>query len=330
MNPLVSINCATYNHENYIGDAIEGFLMQKTNFDFEILIGEDCSTDNTRTVVEKYANQYPEKIRIITSEHNVGAMENFIRLHQNSKGKYIAVCEGDDYWTDPLKLQKQVDYMEQNPGCTFCFHNGTVVNSNKILTRNRVIPWLKNNKKYYYAKSSIYSAGELALLGYIPTASYLYPKKVFDTIPDWIADTMAGDNVIKMISASHGYAYYMDEKMCAYRFGVEGSVTTNWEKENNTKDKQIAFCLGFIDFYGNFNQYSNKRYESEIERVKRIFEFQICLIKGDWKNIKGSQFSEIFQEISLVEKIKIFFRCYFSSVYMTMFKLKGNILKSLK
>lgn len=329
MNPLVSINCATYNHEKFIGDAIESFLMQKTNFDFEILIGEDCSTDNTRTIVEEYANQHSGKIRIITSNHNVGAMENFIRLHQNSKGKYIAVCEGDDYWTDPFKLQKQVDYMEQNPGCTFCFHNGIVVNSNKMLTRNTVIPWLKNNEEYYYAKNSIYSAGQLALLGYIPTASYLYPKKVFETIPDWIANAVAGDNVIKMISTSHGYAYYMDEKMCAYRFGVEGSVTTNWARENNTIEKQIALCEGFIDFYSKFDEYSNRTYQDEIDRVKTIFEFQICLIQGDWKNIKGPRFDWLFQEMSLVEKTKTFFRCHFPSVYMKVFKLKGNILKSL-
>ncbi|MFB6466856.1 glycosyltransferase [Cytobacillus sp. Hz8] len=326
MNPLVSINCATYNHENFIRDAIEGFLMQKTNFDFEILIGEDCSTDNTRTIVEKYANQYPGKIRVITSEHNVGAIENFLRLHQNSRGKYIAICEGDDYWIDQFKLQKQVDYMESHPECTFCFHNGKVVDANKNQTRSSVIPWMKNNEEFYYKMDIKYSAGELALLGYIPTASYLYPKRILENPPNWSFKSVVGDNVIKLIASSHGYAYYIDEKMCAYRFGVEGSATTNWEKENNTIEKKIEHYNGFINLYNNFNDYSENKYKDEIDRVKMIFEFQIFLVRGDWKIIREKKYSEIFYEMSIEGKIKTFMRCFFPNVYSKMSYLKSKLI----
>ena len=129
---LVSINCITYNQEEYVADAIEGFLMQKTDFDYEILIGEDCSTDNTRKIVEEYAAKYPDKIRLITSERNVGCRKKFTEgFSSNSKGKYIAECEGDDYWIDPYKLQKQVDYLEGNPECTLCFHAAELVRAPK-------------------------------------------------------------------------------------------------------------------------------------------------------------------------------------------------------
>lgn len=315
MIPLVSVNCATYNHEDYIAEAIEGFLLQKTNFEFEILIGEDCSTDGTREIVKEYANLFPSKIRLITSDQNVGAAENFYRLHQNSKGKYIALCEGDDYWLDPLKLQKQVDYMEQHPNCTLCFHNGEVLEANSNKLSRKIIPWLKENRKYYRRENAIYSAGEIALLGYIPTASYLYPKHLLNNLPEWCFHSVVGDNVIKLITASHGYAYYMDEAMSVYRFGVPGSATTNWEKENNTIEKQIKHNQGFIDLFDNFNNYSNFKYEKEIEQAKKIFEFQILVIRGEWKNIKNLKYEELFKELSIRVKVSTYIKCYFPQAF---------------
>ncbi len=114
-NPMVSVLMITYNHESYIAQAIEGVLMQKTDFAIEIVIGEDCSTDRTREIVLDYQKKYPELIRVIISDNNVGMMNNSKRTMAACRGKYIALCEGDDYWTDPLKLQKQVDFLESNP-----------------------------------------------------------------------------------------------------------------------------------------------------------------------------------------------------------------------
>jgi glycosyltransferase involved in cell wall biosynthesis len=113
--PLVSVHMITYNHEPYISQAIESVLGQRTNFDIELVIGEDCSTDNTRQIVYEYQKKNPEIIKVITSEENVGLNENAIRVNQQCIGKYMAYCEGDDYWTDQDKLQKQVDFLEKNP-----------------------------------------------------------------------------------------------------------------------------------------------------------------------------------------------------------------------
>ncbi|MFA8434749.1 MAG: glycosyltransferase [Marinifilaceae bacterium] len=113
--PLVSVKTITYNHALYIRECIEGVLMQKTNFPFEFIIGDDCSTDGTTKIVNEYAQKYPGTIRLVSSSENVGAHENDKRTYNACQGKYIALCEGDDYWTDPMKLQKQFDFMETHP-----------------------------------------------------------------------------------------------------------------------------------------------------------------------------------------------------------------------
>ena len=119
---VVSVITITYNHEPFIAKTIEGVLMQQVNFPMEFIIAEDCSSDGTRAICERYWEQYPELIRLITSKSNVGAVANERRAMQTAQGKYIAFCEGDDYWTDPLKLQKQVDFLEKNPEYSVCFH----------------------------------------------------------------------------------------------------------------------------------------------------------------------------------------------------------------
>lgn len=115
MTPIVSICMITYNHEKYIADAIKGVLRQNTRFDFELVIGEDCSTDNTLKICRQFATANKSKIHLITSDDNVGFMRNAERVLDSCRGKYIAYCEGDDYWTDPFKLQKQVDFLETHP-----------------------------------------------------------------------------------------------------------------------------------------------------------------------------------------------------------------------
>jgi glycosyltransferase involved in cell wall biosynthesis len=132
MKPLVSIVCLTYNHERYIAQAIEGFVMQKTDFDYEIIIHDDASQDGTAEIIKKYENKYPQLIKPIYQKENQASKERgrVTRLaFAEAQGKYIALCEGDDYWTDPLKLQKQVDFLEENPEYTLTCHRYKIYNS---------------------------------------------------------------------------------------------------------------------------------------------------------------------------------------------------------
>lgn len=136
---IVSVCMITYNHETYIKDAIEGVLMQKTNFRIELIIGEDCSTDNTRNICKEYQQNYPDIIKLRLPEKNLGVMTNFIETLNAGSGKYIAICEGDDYWTDPLKLQKQVDFLEKNDEYALVHTNYKIIDSfnNEFLKVNR-------------------------------------------------------------------------------------------------------------------------------------------------------------------------------------------------
>src|ERR1039457_6833113 len=126
-NPVVSVIMMTYNHEPYIAQAIEGVVMQQCKFSIELLIGEDCSTDRTRNICLEYQRRHPQLIRLVTSETNVGMHKNMFRIYCRSKGRYIAICEGDDYWCHECKLEKQVTFLETNPDHTLCIHNAQVI-----------------------------------------------------------------------------------------------------------------------------------------------------------------------------------------------------------
>lgn len=128
MVPLLSVVTITYNHAPYIAKCIEGVLMQKVNFPMEFIIADDCSTDETRSICEEYAAKYPGLIRLVFPKSNIGAVMNEQQAFLTAKGKYIATCEGDDYWTDPLKLQKQVDFLEAHPDYSVCFHRFKRIN----------------------------------------------------------------------------------------------------------------------------------------------------------------------------------------------------------
>ena len=137
---LLSVYIITYNHGKYIAQAIESVLMQKTNFDYEIVIGEDCSTDNTLEIVNSYIKNYQGKIRLINSEANVGAGYNSVRTLKACKGKYIASLEGDDYWITDTKLQKQIDILESDPNISYCFTNRSKISFDDTIIQKDTIP----------------------------------------------------------------------------------------------------------------------------------------------------------------------------------------------
>ena len=127
IDPMVSVFMMAYNHENYIEQAISSVLMQKTNFEFKIVIGEDCSTDKTREVIQQFSSTHPEKFILLFHNPNIGAWANQFDILSNCIGKYIAICESDDYWTDVDKLQKQVDFLESHPDFSMVFTNRQIL-----------------------------------------------------------------------------------------------------------------------------------------------------------------------------------------------------------
>ena len=201
--PVVSIFCLVYNHEAFIGQTLESFLMQKTNFTTQIVLGEDCSTDGSRRVILDFAKKYPGKFKLLLHNTNIGALNNQQVVFEHCDGKYIAMCEGDDYWTDPLKLQKQVDFLESNPDFSVSFTNTAIVNEFSEIIDEKSIP---NFEK------SIYTHLDMPI--FAPTLTRVM-RNVFtdkERIKDLNADTM-----VLVWASKFGKLHYLDEVTSAYR-----------------------------------------------------------------------------------------------------------------
>jgi glycosyltransferase involved in cell wall biosynthesis len=173
--PMVTVRTSTYQHAPYIKQCIEGVLMQETSFPFEYIIGEDFSTDGTREIVFGYAKRYPDKIRVITADYNVGMKANGLRCIEASRGKYMALCEGDDYWTDPLKLQKQVNFLEENDDYVMCYHDAMVIGENGNIIATSKMP--EHNRRDYTREELI--LGRTNVL----TLSLLY-RNILKEVPE--------------------------------------------------------------------------------------------------------------------------------------------------
>ncbi|WP_180754330.1 glycosyltransferase [Hymenobacter sp. DG01] len=206
----------TYNHEPFIAEAIESVLMQKGDFDLELVIGEDCSTDGTLSIINEYQRRFPNVVRVITSSHNVGAQMNFVRAYNACEGEYVAMLEGDDYWIDELKLQKQVAFLNNNRDYSICFHNMNVVHEedNRTITSNPV------NQK------TDLDINDLAERNYITTASCVFRNKIVTTFPKWFYKAIAGDYCLHMLNAREGKIKYFSDIMGVYRVHSGGMWQT--------------------------------------------------------------------------------------------------------
>jgi len=321
MSVLVSINCTTFNHEKYIADAIESFLMQKTNFEYEILIGEDCSTDHTRIIVEQYVKKHPQKIKMITSEKNVGARLNSQRLIEHSKGKYIADCEGDDYWIDPYKLQRQVDYMESHPDCSLCFHAAKIVKAPKWQTGLKIKPY---NMDRICPIEDMITEG-----GFCPTASLMYRRKDVINPPDFYKTAHVGDYPMQLILGSMGKVYFMETCMAVYRIGVKGSWSSRLNKGENIRQKMIRVIDGDISILNNFNSFSEYKYKKFVDNTLLKKELEIYLLQGNKYKSIPQKYKHYLEQLSLLNKLKLLTRCRFPRFYESLSHIKISILSMI-
>src|SRR5690606_9300689 len=204
---MVSIFCITYNHKNFIEKAIEGFLMQQCNFNIEIIIGDDCSNDGTTQIIDSYASRYPQIKRLIADE-NMGPIKNMIRVALAAKGKYVALCEGDDYWTDPLKLQKQVDFLEANVDFELCFH--------QVLTKYRT-PGKPDRLLPGKMTKTEFTTEDLIGPYFTHTSSLVFRRFDPSGFPDWFKTCMSGDIPLLFLLSLKGKFKLMDEVMSVWR-----------------------------------------------------------------------------------------------------------------
>lgn len=233
----VSVCMISYQHEPFIVKAIEGVLKQKTSFPFNIVIGDDCSTDNTVNSIKTFSWEENNNITILTSDCNVGMMPNFMRTLTACSGKYIAICEGDDYWTDEYKLQKQFDFMEQNQDYAMCFHNATIINQVNQTSKLFGI----YNRTEYYGK-------DLLNMWLIPTASIFFKNVLPKNYPAFFSNATHGDLALFMYLADFGKIKYIDEIMSVYRINAIGITQISFKgiKHNVAHVAQLELMLTYF------------------------------------------------------------------------------------
>jgi glycosyltransferase involved in cell wall biosynthesis len=259
--PLVSVFMITYNHENFICQALEGILMQQVNFEYEIVLGEDCSTDNTRRLILEYAQKYPNKFKLILHDKNVGAMANEEMVMNSCIGKYIAMCEGDDYWTDPMKLQKQVDFLEMNEEYAGCAHQSIVIND-------------KNDRSHLFRSNVKEVITTIDLINHrlFHTASFFFRKKIIEDMCFYNV-VNSSDRLIFFLVSFSGPIHYSFEPMCVYRKNENGmsSVITIEELEKDFK---------MIPWLVNVNhKFPKYKYKSFLHKVTIDYAHDVTLKK---------------------------------------------------
>ncbi len=257
----ISVLMITYGHENYIKKAIESVLNQKCDFELELIIADDCSPDNTGRIVKEIIEKHPKSkwIKYYRHEVNLGAQKNFFWCLNQAKSKYIALCEGDDYWTDPLKLLTQVSFLEANEEVSITCHNVEILDcrSNEV----KQIEYF-NEDLILDEKQIIKARGKIT-----PTLSYVFRSSYFSNTPDWVFNTPVGDIPLMFYLMSNGKVFYFNRCMGMYRENVPGSWTVKAISGNVWKN--FVFRVKFNVFIQRFNEFSDNKYRIELNSTYR-------------------------------------------------------------
>lgn len=322
MSILVSITCTTFNHERYIAQAIEGFLMQKTNFEYEILVHDDASTDRTASIIREYENKYPDIIKPIyqtENQHSMGIKNNIAFNLPRARGKYIALCDGDDYWTDSLKLQKQANYLEEHPNCSMCFHAVKVVKNDGKPARRFFKPYDEN--RAVSVEDIILGWG-----GFIGTNSMLFPKKCLDSLPGFFWQSPVGDFPLTLYLAIQGTVYYFNEVMSAYRTGVAGSWTS---RVTASKDMLIELRTGMIDMINEFNKHTDYRYADSVALRQNENELLLLIAEGNIKALKEEKHKKFHEQLGICVVAMIYLNKFCPLIYNKLRKYKKYIISKI-
>lgn len=242
MRKKVSCHVITYNQKNYISQCIDGILMQQTDFPFEIIIGDDNSTDGTREILIQYQKKHPDKITLnLRKERGKGipGKDNFISTLELCKGEYITLCDGDDYWNDPLKLQKQVDFLENNPDYVIACHDTKVINENNEIIRESK---LEDKWKRDFSKDDL-------IKGVFIMPLTICFRNVIQQLPKEFYHVKNGDTFVISILGNYGKAKFQKEIIpAAYREHM-GGVWSSESEINKLLDQQTTYYYMFLYYY---------------------------------------------------------------------------------
>lgn len=298
---LVQIEVMTYNQAKYINQCLDGILMQKTNFKFEILLHDDASTDGTSEIIKEYEKKYPDIIKPIYQKENQFSKNVYINKTYNYprlRAKYLAVCEGDDYWCDELKLQKQVDFMESHHDYALCYHPAKMIyegGSHKpiIIGKSKH----KNPQPYY----------NLLKANYIPANSVMYRAEYLkQELPDYPECIYPGDWYNHIVVSSHGKIGYLPDVMYVYRWHSQGISHTN--SDNPTREIHLKYGIKEVNFsYAVWNKIKEQfpQYYKDvfIPILRDVYFTYLKNGKFDELEILQNKYSEYFKDIELNTRI---------------------------
>lgn len=306
MEVMVSILTTAYNHAPYIAQALNSFLMQKTDFPFEVIIHDDASTDGTADIIRKYAEKYPDIIHPIfqtENQYSKGA-DVYKFMIPLIRGKYIAQCEGDDYWCDERKLQKQVDYMEKHSECSYCFCNSYNVNLKSEIIE-KVTPV---DRSRVFSSREMISKPEI----YLATAGTLYRTRDSMEFPKEMLAGEAGDIPLRNFLMLRGNAYGFADYMVCYRLMVPGSCSDRYAKEMKDNPESIVRKNRlYLDSYKKFDEYTKGEYRQEIQTNVNEHLFVIYRLESNWKELRKPSFRERFNRLTGRQRMIIYIKYHF-------------------
>jgi glycosyltransferase involved in cell wall biosynthesis len=265
--PLVSVCVVTYNDRDYIAQCMESLLIQKTTFKVEFLIHDDASTDGTTEIIKKYEREHPDKFNNVYQEENQFLKQNTLVniLFKNAKGKYIALCHGDDYWTDPAKLQKQIDFLEVNPGFSMCFHNVMIKEEYTDMS-------LRKGDRLFnpVMKKDVFEFSDVVDGWLANTSSIVFRSSCINTFPDWFNKCMSGEIVIIAFNAAMGNIKYLNFVGSVYRMNDNG-VSKNYHGR--------YLIEGRLFFLNSLNTHFNFKYSRSIKPALAKYYARLIFIE---------------------------------------------------
>ena len=310
----VSIICNAYNQERYIRDALDGFLMQETNFPFEVLVHDDASTDGTADIIREYEQKRPDLIKpIYETENQYHKRDGTIKRLQaeRTKGKYVAMCEGDDYWTDPLKLQKQFDFMEAHPEYTLCGCS---------------TQWLNMLTGKVEKRSCTDHDVDVSLDEFVnprngrpfPFVSFFIKTEIWRDRPLW--GFPVGDLPMTYYAAMKGKVRMLADTMCVYRWYTENS----WTKRTSGFESRAKIHLKMIAGFENMNRDTDFQYDEIIQRRIRVHRYSAAKLSHDFHALTSGELGEMYRKRSFSHRLMDRLCCQMPNLYTILERFVGR------
>jgi glycosyltransferase involved in cell wall biosynthesis len=276
--PLVSVIMITYNHERFLAQAIESVLMQQTDFEVELLIGEDCSTDRTRQVIERYVGSQNGRVRLLPffRSQNMGIKPNFVDLLGRCQGKYVALLEGDDYWIDPYKLQKQADFLDAHPDYVIVGANALSIREDENYSVAHLL--------YDKVESFDFDTAYLMETNPYPTLTVCFRNHLINEFPEIYYTGLGGDRRLYLLLSQHGKCRYENNVLGVYRVHFGGAS----QKNRDGIDGRVAACKEQIANVENWNRYFGGLYGDQVKRVCDKNAFTIVRLSLFSGNIRAT------------------------------------------